>query len=166
MNLTVMIGILLLIISAGAQSLPWWVFDNGGGMQILGSDDTAYVSIGQTAIGEKSTETLYLGAGYLYIEAASMRAKENSVSPQLPFIRITPNPFNTSCLIVVGSGTNRTVQVEVYDVLGKSVASWQLFPRAGVHTIKWNPSNLPSGIYVVKISTDNGSVTKTAALVR
>ena len=71
--------------------------------------------------------------------------------------QISPNPTNSSWL-VKGSQQLRTVQV--FDILGKQVIS--LTPNTSDVSI--DASNLKVGIYLAKITTDNG--TKTVKLVK
>jgi len=67
-----------------------------------------------------------------------------------------PNPFNPSTTIsyTLKEGTN--VKLSVYDRLGREVKTLvDENKSAGTHTIEFNGSGLPSGIYFYRIKTDS-----------
>ena len=67
-----------------------------------------------------------------------------------------PNPFNPSTRIDFGLPQDSFVSIYVYDINGRQVAellnSNQL---AGYHSIVWNAQDQSSGIYFLRISTQN-----------
>lgn len=64
-----------------------------------------------------------------------------------------PNPTNTG-FVTISSTTNDAMNVQVFDVLGKQVKNETLLNN------NLNVSNLNSGIYIVKITQNNTSITK------
>ncbi|MFH2140840.1 MAG: T9SS type A sorting domain-containing protein [Bacteroidota bacterium] len=83
-----------------------------------------------------------------------------------------PNPFNPTTTIEFELTRKSNVELTVYDILGRKVASLinQAMP-VGSHKIKWdgrnqNGDNVASGIYFYKIRTDQFSDTKKMVLVR
>jgi hypothetical protein len=65
-----------------------------------------------------------------------------------------PNPFNPSTQIVFDLKDDSWVQLRVYDVLGRNVASLVDAPMTrGRHTATFDGAALPSGLYVCRIST-------------
>lgn len=81
----------------------------------------------------------------------------------LPNIEIFPNPFNSSCQIIVSSFSTGT-NLKIVDVNGKTVARYTL--RSGVNRIYWEPEDLPSGIYFVNIAEKQMVLTRKVLLVR
>lgn len=68
-----------------------------------------------------------------------------------------PNPFNPTTNIKYQITKNSFVTLKVYDILGKEVAvlvNEKL--QAGTYEVKFNGTNLPSGVYYYKLSVDNG----------
>ncbi len=65
-----------------------------------------------------------------------------------------PNPFNPSTVISYQLPVTSHVDVRVYDVLGREIAVLvnQEMP-AGTHSATWNAANLPSGLYVCRLTT-------------
>jgi len=69
-----------------------------------------------------------------------------------------PNPFNPSTQITFSLKENARVSLSVYDVLGRQVASLvdgQMIH--GQHTITFDGTTLPSGLYICRLKTDSFS---------
>ncbi|NRD21907.1 T9SS type A sorting domain-containing protein [Winogradskyella litoriviva] len=64
-----------------------------------------------------------------------------------------PNPTNTG-LVSISSTNSDAISVQVFDILGKQVKNETLTAST------LNVSNLKSGVYIVKITQNNASVTK------
>jgi hypothetical protein len=67
---------------------------------------------------------------------------------------VYPNPFNPETSIEFTLAQNTAVELSIYNVLGQKTATLLSKPlTAGVHEIKWNAQNVPSGIYFAKLET-------------
>ena len=78
-----------------------------------------------------------------------------------------PNPFNASTEIRYRLPAAARVQLDVYNVAGQRVVRLIDGDRpAGEHRVTWNPANLPSGIYFLRLQTGGHTATAKAALVR
>jgi photosystem II stability/assembly factor-like uncharacterized protein len=78
-----------------------------------------------------------------------------------------PNPFNPSSIIRFKIKDSRFVTLIVYDILGKEVATLvneKLTP--GTYEANFNGSNLTSGVYFYRLTTDNFSETKRMILMK
>ena len=66
-----------------------------------------------------------------------------------------PNPFNPSTTIVVRIPQRQRVQLKVFDLLGREIATLldEDLP-AGTRLVHWNTMNNPSGIYIAQVRTD------------
>jgi len=63
-----------------------------------------------------------------------------------------PNPFNPTTTISYAIPMTGMVDLRVYDVLGREVASLQQgLQDAGSYNLKWDASDLSSGFYVYRI---------------
>ncbi len=83
---------------------------------------------------------------------------ENPVVNNFYLAQNYPNPFNPSTKINFGLKNSGNVEISVYNILGKKVATLvNGFKSAGNHSVSFNASNLSSGIYFYKIVT-NGFV--------
>lgn len=67
-----------------------------------------------------------------------------------------PNPFNSATNIRFNLPVEAHVEIKAYDVSGREVADIaDTKLPAGNHSINWSPENLSSGIYFVRLKTDN-----------
>jgi hypothetical protein len=88
-----------------------------------------------------------------------------SVPVQYSLSQNYPNPFNPSTEISFGLKTDAKVKLNVYNVLGQKVSSLiNNEMNAGGHSIKFNASEMPSGIYFFSLEangTDGSNFTST-----
>jgi len=72
-----------------------------------------------------------------------------------------PNPFNPTTTIEYSIPEALFVELKIYDILGGEVASLVKENKpSGKHSVKFNASNLPSGIYFYRIVSGNFTATK------
>ena len=72
-----------------------------------------------------------------------------------------PNPFNPTTTIEYSIPEASFVELKIYDILGGEVASLVKENKpSGKHSVKFNASNLPSGIYFYRIVSGNFTATK------
>lgn len=97
-------------------------------------------------------------------------AKENnSLVPASIYLADNyPNPFNPSTRINFGLSSSATVDLRVYDMLGREVAVLvnNQFMNAGNHTIGFNANGLASGVYFYKLKSANTVITKKMQLMK
>jgi len=78
-----------------------------------------------------------------------------------------PNPFNPATMIQFSIKNKSFASLKIYDILGNEVAVLiENFLEAGNHSIDFNASNLPSGIYMYRLQTDEISLTKKMILLK
>jgi hypothetical protein len=71
-----------------------------------------------------------------------------------------PNPFNASVTIEYALTREQQVLLEVFDVLGKHVATLVSESQSiGVHQVSWNAEAEPSGIYFALLSSPGSGQT-------
>jgi hypothetical protein len=81
--------------------------------------------------------------------------------------RIYPNPGNTITTVEFAIGRAGYTTVQIFNVSGtlvRTLVSEALHP--GVHNALWDASNVPSGLYLFKLSSGGLSVTRQFAVVR
>ena len=93
-----------------------------------------------------------------------IHSEENQKKPQDIFLKIFPNPFNSSCRMIVSAGAD----VKIYDLNGK-IVWWKIQEKDeksgavaydGLQSIVWSPEeNIQSGIFIVKVSAGERSCT-------
>jgi hypothetical protein len=92
---------------------------------------------------------------------------EETLPRRISFLRCYPNPFNASVNISYGLTENSEVSVEIYNVVGQRVAT--LFDgqkEVGEHSINWNASVFPSGVYFARLEAGGGSETVKMVLLK
>ncbi len=78
-----------------------------------------------------------------------------------------PNPFNPSTVIGFQLPVDSRVDLQVYDMLGRQVAtlaSGQM--NAGRHSVTFNAENLASGMYIYRLVAGNTVLTKKLTLIK
>ncbi len=78
-----------------------------------------------------------------------------------------PNPFNPSTTIAYALSASGFVTLNVYDVLGRKVASpVNGMEGRGNHSVMWDARNQPSGVYYYRLTTGNFSETRKLVLTK
>lgn len=78
-----------------------------------------------------------------------------------------PNPFNPRTSIVLNILEDTDVEIIVYNLEGKEISKiFKGFLTSGIHKFSFDASELPSGIYLYKVSTPNYSDTKKMILTK
>ena len=79
-----------------------------------------------------------------------------------------PNPFNPSTTIAFGLPQSGKVTLEVFDLLGRKVATLLNGQNktAGRHTINFDASSLSSGMYIYRLQAGNSVMTKKLTLIK
>ena len=78
-----------------------------------------------------------------------------------------PNPFNPSTNINFSIQVPGLVTLRVYSILGEEVAELlDEFKEAGNYEINFSAANLPTGIYIAKLSTGNNIQTIKMSLLK
>ena len=78
-----------------------------------------------------------------------------------------PNPFNPATRIQFTIGSNQFVQLKVYDLIGKEVATLvNEYRDTGSYNVDFDASNLTSGIYLYKLQAGDFIQTKKMLLIK
>jgi len=78
-----------------------------------------------------------------------------------------PNPFNPQTTIPFALPSSQKVSLVVYDMLGRQLEVLvDGVMSAGNHQAVWNAQNMPSGMYVYRLTTPNGVQTRLMQLIK
>lgn len=111
------------------------------------SPDTAFIS-GNDGIILKTTN----GGGLTQVALTSDEIPEHT-----KLFQNYPNPFNPETKIVYGVGSQEFVELAVFDLLGRKVATLvSEVKRPGTHEVPFNASELSSGMYFYRMRTSSG----------
>jgi len=98
-----------------------------------------------------------------------------SIDPQLLSFNLYqnyPNPFNPSTRIsftipAPKSGNSQFVRLVVYDILGREVATLVNEEKiSGNYEIEFNSNDLPSGVYIYRLSTPDFNASKKLTIIK
>ncbi len=113
----------------------------------------------------RSVQMILIEGGNNYISGIGKTNPEMILSYHL--YQNHPNPFNPSTLISYQLPVNAFVTLKVYDVLGKEIETVvDEHQNAGNHSVMFNASNLPSGVYYYKITAGTYHDTKKLLLLK
>jgi hypothetical protein len=91
----------------------------------------------------------------------------NSLPTEFILEQNYPNPFNPSTTIRFSIPNSQSINLKVYDVLGKEIATLVNEEKpAGIYEETFNASNLPSGTYFYELRAGNFVQTKKMMLVK
>lgn len=117
------------------------------------------------AVGD-SIAAMFYSEGYLFVydphaDSTSVGISRDPVMPGPAEFRLDqnfPNPFNPLTVIRYHLSKNCRAELVVYNVLGQKIRT--LFKgqqKAGSYSVQFNAADLPSGVYIYRLSTDTGS---------
>ncbi|NKB65664.1 MAG: T9SS type A sorting domain-containing protein [Candidatus Latescibacteria bacterium] len=112
---------------------------------------------GTIALKEQKLDNA-LGTNWtLSAQGGTPGAANHPLAPENYFVEQNfPNPFNATTSISYGTQQAAQVQIEIYDLLGQVVASFDLGRvGAGIHHFEFEASSLASGLYFYKTQMDN-----------
>lgn len=90
-----------------------------------------------------------------------------SLPKEFALIGSFPNPFNASSTIKYDLPRQAHVQLEIFNLLGQSVATLiDGSQPAGHHSIIWNASAMPSGVYFYRLRADDFQDTRKMLLLK
>lgn len=91
----------------------------------------------------------------------------NAVPNEFNLLQNYPNPFNPTTTISFSLATNGFVNLTVFNIAGEKVATLvHKEYQTGNYTVEFNAANLPSGIYLYRLSAGNFVSTKKMILMK
>lgn len=151
---------------SGSVSYIWYKWNSGQWYQIStspsititmgGADIQIKLDIHDNVTGENASSTLTIHYGtpppkIIADDEGKILPSEFSIEQNYP------NPFNPSTQINYSLLAAANVNIKVYDLLGREVIELVNEQKeAGFYTVNFNASNLSSGIYLYRITAQNG----------
>ena len=145
--------------------------DNSGDPVFSTDYRSIYTSILNNWFGLEVSETETVLQGEFqdlgFVEPLPVATEPNGKPQKFALHQNYPNPFNPTTNISFVLPASGAVSVKVYDVKGRHIQTLadRTMP-AGEHTLTFDASSLPSGVYLYKIETQNGSQTKKMTLIK
>jgi hypothetical protein len=135
----------------------------------VSANDTFRVFVDDDAIQTGTTGTLvgntcrtwYDGISYARVGASAVSVAEgNDVPTEFSLSQNYPNPFNPATTINFSIPLPGTVDLRVYDLLGREIGTLvNTRMSAGTHIVTWRADDVSSGVYFYRITFDNYSRT-------
>jgi hypothetical protein len=93
--------------------------------------------------------------------------EKKSINQNFELFQNYPNPFNPTTLIKYQLSENSHVNLKIFDVLGREVATLMNEKKSkGNYNVTWDASHMPSGIYFYRLTTENFSQIKKMLLIK
>ena len=82
-----------------------------------------------------------------------------------------PNPFNPTTTISYALDTPELVTLSIFNIMGQKIKSFSSIKTTGQHTFVWdgamsNGADAPSGVYIYRLDTEQGALSKKMHLLR
>lgn len=101
-----------------------------------------------------------------YPDFSSTVAKNLSIS-NVQLVKIYPNPATNYIKIFFENNSNQYISIDICNILGSQLKTlYRSFTEPAKHELIFSVSDLPSGIYFIKLNTDKKSITKLFEVVR
>ena len=93
--------------------------------------------------------------------------EEELLPNKYSLVNIYPNPFNPITTIKYGLPDYMPVKIAVYNILGRQVTVLiNNYQSPGFHSVIWDASSYPSGLYFIRMVSDNITDTKKILLIK
>jgi len=131
-------------------------------------------------MGRLRINSLYTTADYIYAgtqgaslwrrplsEFTGIKKTGNFIPQTYSLSQNYPNPFNPSTTIDYQLPISGFVKISVFDVLGQEVKTLvNEYKQAGTYNVRFDASELPSGVYFYKITSGDFTSTKKLTLIK
>ena len=100
-------------------------------------------------------------------QASGLQADSVAARTETSLTGAYPNPFNPATTIEFALEKRGPVNLSVYDMLGRSIAVLvDSEMNAGTHSVAFNASHLPSGLYIIRMEASRQRWTQWVSLVK
>jgi hypothetical protein len=128
---------------------------SGNAFDVFVDDSAVQVATTGTLRGDID-RTCFDGVSYALVSTSVSAVETQTLPTEFQLSQNYPNPFNASTNFEFRISNFGFVNVKIFDVLGREVATLVNEARpAGVYTIRWDASGYPSGAYVYRLQTRN-----------
>jgi hypothetical protein len=117
-------------------------------------------------------DSLLAGQAYIYsdytVPATSINEKNDNITENFYLAQNYPNPFNPETVISWQLPVSSYVELGIYNIMGQKLCTLVSEKQeAGQHSVEWDASGFPSGVYFYQIRTKSGYInTKKLVLIK
>jgi len=151
------------------------ITDADGGVSILGGTETTIEPAATKAfyfavsVGANNADMLanMALAQQKYSAITAVESNVTDIPSSYVLSQNYPNPFNPSTKISFGLPAGGNAVLKVFNSLGEEVAEVvNGYLEAGTHTVNFDASNLPSGLYIYSLQADGKTLSKKMTLLK
>lgn len=141
------------------------------GGDVSGEGLTISSTIGQPVAGSSTGSRFLVGSGFWQMPGIVVATSVEQTGPEVPgefsLEQNYPNPFNPGTVIQFSLPQTAEVQLKVYDMLGREVATLINEQKsAGSYNVTFNAASLSSGVYFYRIIAGNYVETRSMTFVK
>ena len=108
-----------------------------------------------------------IGSSGFYKSGSESQENANDKITKFNLMQNNPNPFNPQTTILYDLPSSEKVRLRVFTIIGKEIAVLENREMpAGRHTVTFNASDLPSGIYFYSLVAGEFSSLKKMAFIK
>jgi hypothetical protein len=146
------------------STMPVWSAESGeADNPVTGRPVVAYAPTRGFFMVYPSDTTLYIDVEW----TIDVDDRDVAILPENVTLSVAPNPFNPTTAFSFDLPEPGRARVEVFDILGRSVAVLlDESLSAGRHSVHWDASGYASGVYLARVSSEAGSATARAVLLK
>ena len=124
---------------------------------------TSYASMMEGIFSTRPEQQFMKGSGMM--EQSPSKTTEDPKDE--PVLTVFPNPFNPETIVTIELRTEQRVKIEVYNTLGQRVQTLmdgQL--TTGRHSVRMDLTGMASGVYLIRVHTDQQILTHRVTLIK
>ena len=106
------------------------------------------------------------GKVWIVTNTNPVTAEDNDAAGAFALRAVWPNPASDRATVAFDLGEAATVRLSVYDVLGREVTTAEAPYGAGAHRLALDTSELPAGVYVVRLQAGDASQSQRLTVAR
>lgn len=92
---------------------------------------------------------------------------KNNIPTETTLYQNFPNPFNSSTIIKYQIPKDERVIINLYNILGEKIKTLiDEYKNAGTYSLGFNSNDLPSGVYIYTMQTNNNVLTKKLTIIK
>jgi len=113
------------------------------------------VSLNDGTIDANGISINQLIDSHIKVNSTAVELKNQTLMPETCILKQnSPNPFNPSTIISYSLYKKGSVQLKIYDLLGKCVSTLvDTFQNPGEYQIEWQAKGLSSGVYFCRLTS-------------
>lgn len=137
--------------------------------QPLSIGETYPVCIARGPNGANNFTTTHAAAAMAEITLVEPTSVEEGTIVKVPtdaILSIQPNPFRNRTQVKYRLQESSRVQISFYNLKGQLVHREVRDEQKGEHILNWQAKDLPSGIYLMQLTTDRGSDSQRITIIK